>query len=219
MWRGLRQGLVALCGVLGAYLVAAAVGGLVPGQVVDIPATGRAQVEIGLISGPIHYDFILPATAETRRSLASAEAVGVPVQNPLVESFLVGWGARKFYTTAGTYADITGGAVMRAVTGDRSVLRVEVLGALPSGLEYDRLQLSQAQYSALLSAITDSTTGIPILDAGFTETDGFLEAEGRFHIFRTCNTWITDMLRAAGMPAGIWTPTPYSVRLSLWWYG
>jgi uncharacterized protein (TIGR02117 family) len=200
--------------VLAGYLAAAAVGGLVPGAVADV-AEGD-EVEIGLLFGPIHVDFLLPATQETRSALAALEEAGVPVADPGVAHFIVGWGAREFYTTAGTYADITLAASARAITGDASVLRVDVVGPIAPDAEYPRLRLSAAQYSALLAEITATGSGPAIAGAGFTQTDGFVEAEGRFHILRTCNTWVGRVLRAAGVQMGAWTPTPYSVRLSLW---
>jgi len=202
---------------LGLYLGAAAIGGLIPGSAADL-ADGD-EVEIGLLFGPIHVDFLLPADARTRAALGDAALAGVPIHDPRVQTLIVGWGARDFYTTAGTYADITLGATWRAVAGDASVLRVDVTGALPPGFETPTLRLSDAQYAALLAAIAARSTGVPIPDAGHTGTDGFLEATGRFHIFRTCNTWVSRMLREAGVEAGIWTPTPYSVRLGLWRMG
>ena len=50
-------------------------------------------------------------------------------------------------------------------------------------------------------AATDSAPPFPA--QGFTAaTDGFVEAEGRFHIFRTCNTWVGRCcaLRRSGGP-------------------
>ncbi|MBO6603427.1 MAG: DUF2459 domain-containing protein [Roseicyclus sp.] len=218
MRRTLRRVALAPVLIICAYLAAAIIGALIPGPVAEMPRDGAQSVEIGLIGGPIHYDFLLPATAESRAALSDAEAAGVPVRHPLVAHFLVGWGARAFYTTAGSYADITDTALARAVAGDGSVLRVEALGIVPPGFDYARISLTWAQYDALLAAIAATSTGVPVPGASFTEADGFLEARGRFHIFRTCNTWISTMLRAAGVEAGIWTPTPYAVRLSLWWH-
>ncbi|MFY0636140.1 MAG: DUF2459 domain-containing protein [Vannielia sp.] len=201
------------------YLAAAALGGLVPGAEVEVAPGEGAPVEIGLIAGPIHYDFLLPATPETRAALAFAAEGGVPLDAPEVAHVLVGWGAAGFYTTAGSYGDVTASTVLRAATGDASVLRVEVYAALPEGLDYPRLRLTAGQYSALLAFIAHTRSGPAVEGAGFSQTDAFFEARGRFHLFRTCNTWITDALRAAGHPAGAWTPTPYAVTLSLWWHG
>jgi len=212
--RWMARGLAVVAATLAAYLIAAALGGLIPGRTVDL-RPGDA-VEIGLLYGPIHVDFLLPATPETRAALRFAAGAGVPIGNPEVAHVIVGWGARDFYTTAGSFADITPGPTWRAVTGDASVLRVDVTGPLPAGFRPPRLRLSQAQYGTLLAAIAATATGAPLAGAGFTGTDGFIEASGRFHILRTCNTWVSDMLRQAGVRAGIWTPTPYAVRLALW---
>jgi len=61
----------------------------------------------------------------------------------------------------------------------------------------------------------DGDLPIPVPAAGFTDTGRFFEARGRFQIFRTCNTWMSRTLRAAGLRFGIWTPTPYAATLSV----
>lgn len=201
------------------YCTAATLGAVIPGARAEIAENAAGRVEIGLIAGPIHVDFLLPATQETRGALQPAQAAGVPVNAPAARHFLVGWGAREFYTTAGTYADIEWPALRRAITGDASVVRVDAVGALPPDFPMQRLRLTQTQYAALLAAIERTFAGDALANAGFTPTDGFVEARGRFDLFRTCNTWISAMLRDAGHTFGIWTPTPFSVRLSAWWYG
>ena len=204
-----------LAGIPVLYLGLAVLGALVPGRVAELPDDRGMPVEIGLIAGSIHYDFLLPATPETRAALGFANSAGVPVDAPWVEHILIGWGAREFYTSAGSYAEMRAGPIWRAVTGDRSVLRVDVFGTISAQAEYTRLMLSAAQYDALLRAIAATATERALTGAGHTPTDGFVEAAGRFHILRTCNTWVSGVLRAAGVPMGVWTPTPYSVRMSL----
>jgi uncharacterized protein (TIGR02117 family) len=197
------------------YLALAGLGGLVPGRAAEIVATGGPPVEIGLIAGPIHYDLLLPATPGTRAALGFAAVADVPIDAAGVAHILIGWGARDFYTTAGSFAQMRPGPIWRAVSGDASVLRIDVVGPIGPAADYPRLTLDPAQYDALLQAIAATATERAIPGAGHTPTDGFVEARGRFHIFRTCNTWISDVLRAAGVPMGLWTPTPYAVRLSL----
>ena len=197
------------------YLVAAAIGALVPHPDATQQGAGD-EVQVGLLFGPIHVDFLLPADDATRAALAPFVAAGVPVDDPRVAHLIVGWGAWEFYTTAGTFADITPRATWRAVTGDASVLRADVVGPLPDGFRPPSVTLRRAAYDDLLAAIAASATGAPVPGAGHTATDGFLEAHGRFHILRTCNTWIADMLAAAGVDIGAWTPTPYAVRIGLW---
>ena len=145
----------------------------------------------------------------------------MPVDHPDLRWLVVGWGARAFYTTAGSYADVKPGAVFKAVTGDSSVMRIDAAGALPETVPLRRLSLSPAQLAALLQAIDDSfqrdSQGAPIsVDAQLGETDAFYQGTGRFHLFTTCNTWISATLRRAGLRFGAWTPAPFSVSLSHW---
>ncbi|MEM7073706.1 MAG: TIGR02117 family protein [Pseudomonadota bacterium] len=211
---------LALC--LG-YLLAAAIGGLVPGPVLNSPATEPAGQTQGimLISGPIHYDIALPLTPATRAAFADLTETGMAVADPNARWLLVGWGAREFYTTAGGYADVSAKAVWRAIVGDASVLRVDLLGEIPASHDFPRIELNAAQYDRLVQAVANSfqrtADGTPVRlgTPGFTTTDGFYAAQGRFSLFRTCNTWVSRVLRASGVAFGVWTPTPYAVTLSL----
>lgn len=214
--KGLGRLLGAAFLVVVLYLAAAGVGALIPGRATDWPA--GEDVQIGLLYGPIHVDFLLPATAETRAALDFARAGGVRVEGGDVGYFIVGWGARDFYTTTPQWADLSARATIRAIAGDASVLRVDTVSPEIAVDTVPRISLSQAQYTALLAEIT-ATARTPVRGLevqGHRPTSGFVEAEGRFHILRTCNTWIGRSLRRAGVPVGAWTPTPYAVRLSLW---
>lgn len=198
---------------MAAWVLAGLIGALLPSDGAP-PAPGT---RFHLVAGPIHYDFLLPATAETRAAFGFASRGGVPVDAPGTEWILVGWGAREFYTTAGTYADIAAGPVWRAISGDRGVLRVDALPALDTR-DMASLSLDPARYRRLLAAIAGSRTGGRV-PGGFTATDAFFEAGEGFDALRTCNVWVGAMLRAAGMRFGRWTPSPMAVRLALLRWG
>ena len=196
------------------YLCAAALGGLIPGRSADLPEGDTT--EIGLLFGPIHVDLLLPATPETLDRLAFARAADVPLDDPRVGYVIIGWGARDFYIGTPQWADLSVGATWRAVTGDSAVYRIDVAGQGVDLSQLPTLRLSSAQYTALLDRIAADATATAVPAEGHGPNAGFVAAQGRFHIFRTCNTWAGRTLRAAGVPMGLWTPTPYSVRLSLW---
>ncbi len=200
-----------------AYLGASFLLAIVPGPGNDL--SGPATRQIGLIQGPIHTDILLPLTPGLRADFAFAEAAGVPVQHPDAEWLMFGWGSAAFYTTAGTYADITAGAVLTAATGDSSVIRLDLTGTLTPMENLSFLNLSEPQYQALvaqlLATFADRT---PLDHPGFTANDAFFPAKGRFHLFRTCNVWLGQTFRAAGIPFGLWTPANWSVNLALDWH-
>lgn len=218
----MRKTVLACLGLCGLYLLGAGIGGFVPGpQNMQPKENEQSSIHVLLVSGPIHYDFALPLTAETRSVFGDLSEAGIAMQDPRAKWLLVGWGAREFYTTTGGHGDLNLQAIWRAATGDASVLRVDLWGALPEGHSLPHIELTSTEYTALLRAIRASFASgqdaqpIAIDASGFTASDRFFEAEGRFHLFRTCNTWVSRMIRSAGLDFGAWMPTPYAVRLSL----
>jgi uncharacterized protein (TIGR02117 family) len=199
------------------YLFASLVLPLIPGPGPDL--SGPPAHRIGLLQGAIHTDILLPLTPETRARFAFAEAAGVPINHPDAEWLILGWGSAAFYTSAGTYADITAAAVFTAVTGDDAVLRLDVIGPLNPMENLRFLQLSDRQYQALLDQTTAAFASQTPLDRpGFGETDAFFPAHGYFSALRTCNVWLGEIFRASGIDFGLWTPANWSVTLSLDWH-
>lgn len=201
------------------YLLASVLLALVPGPRADL--SGPPAHAIGLLQGPIHTDILLPLTPETRARFAFAEQSGVPVRSPEARWLVFGWGSAAFYTSAGTYADITAPAMLTAATGDRAVIRLDAVGPLPPLANLRILHLSEAQFAALLTRTSATIAShTPLNHPGFTGTDAFFPAHGHFSALRTCNVWLGQTLRAAGIPFGLWTPANWSVSLSLdRWHG
>jgi uncharacterized protein (TIGR02117 family) len=180
-----------------------------------------AGQEIVLVAGPIHYDILLPADNDTRAAVAFIETAGVPIGSRGVQWLSVGWGSEAFYTTTGSFRNLSLRTIWRAAMGDAGVIRFEVYGALPDHPSLRRVKVSQAQLDALRAAIRGDLGVEPnalSLD-GFSMMDAFYSAAGRFHVLSTCNVWVGQKLADVGLALGIWTPTPYAVTLSLWWNG
>ncbi|WP_238367526.1 DUF2459 domain-containing protein [Mesobacterium pallidum] len=206
--RGIFLGLAL---VLGGFAVAGVIGAAIPN---GETGGGDGPVTVHLLAGPIHYDFLLPADGTTRADFAFATAGGVPVDDPRARWIVAGWGAAAFYTTAGTYADVQPGAVLRGIVGDGSVLHVSVAGALRDDLPLRTLRLTQAEYDRLKRAILASAPDPTFAASGFGPTDAFFASPERFHLFRTCNVWVAEVMARAGLRFGRWTPAPYSVTLA-----
>jgi len=198
--------------IIGLYLLAATIGGVIPGPVADI-VDAPANRRIGLVTSPIHTDVLLPLDDATRAAFGFATRAGVPLDLAQAEWVAVGWGGRAFYTTTGTYLDLSAATVLKSVFGDAAVLRVDAIPAIPPDHPAVRyLDVSQPQIDALIGIILSDLSDAAALDTpGFNATDAFFPAKGRFQIWRTCNAWLGEALRAAGIPAGIWTPVNWSL--------
>lgn len=221
LWgRWLGMGLAAPFFMAALWGLAGLAGALIPAPVAVQP--GAATVEIGLIATPIHYDLLLPLTPDLRARFGFAAQAGVAVEAPEAGWLLVGWGAREFYTAGGGYGDLPLRAVAKGIAGDASVLRLEAWGrfALRDAPEVTRLRLTPAGYAALLARISAELGAPELVKApGLTQADAFFAGRSGFSALRTCNVWMGEALRAAGVPLGRWTPTPQALRLSLWVWG
>jgi len=193
------------------YFAAAFMGALLPrGVATDL---GAKTETIGLLRGPIHYDLLLPLEAHPFSFL---EGTSMPLDDPRAKWLVVGWGGRAFYTTVGDYRDVTPKAVVRGVFGDASVLRFDLVGDAQPGPHVTFIRVTKVQRAALDARIlAEMTTTLPMKHPGLTPTDVFFAARSRFNILRTCNVWIGQVLRDAGMRFGAWTPLPFSVTLAL----
>jgi uncharacterized protein (TIGR02117 family) len=201
------------------YLVAACVGAIWPkgGFVSGPPAIKR----VFLFAGPIHYDVLIPI--DDIGALGWLQAEGIALDHPNARYLAIGWGARTFYTTVGTYRDVHPAAIWKGIFGDDAVLRVTLVGELAEDSGLRTVPLDEWQLAALLTAINNSFSdgaGTQALDLpGFSEHDRFFPAKERFSLLNTCNVWIGRMIRASGKVFGRWTPTPFAVTLSLQLYG
>ena len=216
----LAQFFVGLLGIVLLYLVAAVGGALVPGQVAQV--SGDRDTTIVLVAGPIHYDLLLPTDFATLQAFGFLEESGMIIGD--ADWIVAGWGSRAFYTSTGTYAGLNASVIWDAATGDASVFRFDLAygdwtkTGLSIVISHEQLDLLRGQ---ILQGLDRDDTGRAVLipGAALSATDLFYEANSHFSILRTCNVWIADVLRGAGVPMGIWTPTPYSVSLSRWWFG
>ena len=209
-------------GLVAAFLAAATIGGWLPGPAplsTGNAFDGRPGRTIILLESPLHTDILLPADPDVRARFGFLRGSRVPLNHPALRWLSFGWGSRAFYTTAGSYADIAPGAVWKAATGDAAVMRVVGLPAIDAS-SLRRIALSSSGFERLLTRIASSFAvgpdGTPVkIDASIGPDDAFYAATGRFSLFHPCNEWTRKALRAAGVPAGRWTPTAHSLALAL----
>ncbi|MBB3994275.1 uncharacterized protein (TIGR02117 family) [Sulfitobacter undariae] len=194
-----------------SYLGAATLGAVLTNRL--NPDIGQQTNVIFLAKGPIHYDFVLPIDAQTRAAFSGVNYP--PLTQTDAQTLIIGWGAEAFYTTTGSYRDISGSAIWRGIFGDNGVIRMDVSGPLRTDHTLRKISLTDAQYRRFLNALVTSFEGVDALpNIGFTSTDAFFPAKKEFNILNTCNVWIGEVLRSAGVQFGMWTPLPLSVTLS-----
>ena len=165
-----------------------------------------------LLKGPIHTDIAVPVTPEFVARFGWLDAY-LPVPIDRAGWVVFGWGARDFYTSTGGYRDLSPGPVWRAISGDTAVMRVDLIAPEWTPQDVIVISLGPDQQQRLFEAIAAGfATPVAALDhPGFTSADRFFAGAGRFDAFRTCNVWVGQVLAAAGVDVGRWTPFTWSL--------
>ena len=202
------------------WFIAGLIGAAIPGQSRDWP--GEATVGIRLAFTPIHTDLLLPIDDDLRARFAFADSAGVGILHPEARWLLVGWGARDYYTAQTVDSALPIGVILRAIGGDSSVIRLEAwFDFVPDDYPNIRvMHLTEGGYAALLDRI-EAEIGTPelVMAPGLSQIDAFYAAKSPFSPLQTCNSWVGEALREAGVPLGRWTPTLQAMELSLALYG
>lgn len=200
--------LAALAAIPGLYLLAALAGSLVPAnRQWREPDRGTT---VYLASNGIHVDLILPATSQgldwrpllPLRHFAAAE--------PGARWVAFGAGERRVYLDTPRWQDIRPRTVWAALTGGERVMHVEWI-RVPSR-DARQIRLRPHEYRRLWSAVRAGfelgPDGWPqrIDHPGYGPRDAFYRGTGRASAISTCNSWIGERLRIAGVQASLWSP-------------
>lgn len=223
-WKRLIIGLPGLLIAIPAiYLLASIPGALIPGKVFADP-DGSNSIEnrkIFLLSSPLHADIAIPVDDDVLRRFSFLKQTGMEIDHPGLRYLVFGWGSKEFYTTAGSYSDITATATFKAITGDLSVMHVVPSGEIQQGDSAMALHISDGGFERLLGFLKGSfasdKNNVPIWlkDKSHGYGDVFYSGIGSFNIFIPCNTWTGEALKLAGLQTGVWTPTTYGLQWAL----
>ncbi|WP_439602675.1 TIGR02117 family protein [Devosia sp.] len=209
--------------LLGLPALAVLLGAVIPHPAVFEQPDGTPLARrLLMVSNPIHTDIAIPLNAQSLTALPFLATTGLPIDHPEARWLLIGWGGRAFYLETPSFAEMKPGPTFKALTLDRSVMHVDVLGAVDEANPMvTSVDLSEAGYARMLSEIASSFTRdagkvLPIDGYALTGSDRFYEAEGSFNaIFVGCNSWTGRMLRSAGVRTGLWTPLPTTLAGSI----
>lgn len=211
IWRAaLAAGAALIAGVL-LYLLVGTIAGIVPtNRAWAPPADG---VTIWVESNGIHTDIVVPKVAAgvDWRPLLRPEHLRDPRYAGYGYAAL-GWGERAFFLETPTWADVRPATVLAAALGSgRTLVHVEHIARPVPGPDVRAVVLRPEEYRRLAAFLRATFAEKPAALPGYARDDAFYEARGSYSARRTCNAWIGDALRRAGVRVGWWTPFPWSV--------
>ena len=116
----------------------------------------------------------------------------------------VGWGDEKFYQAEGNPFFLAARAMLWPT---QSVMQIYAFN-LPVESAYRgesrilRVPMSEEQFERLTRYVAESyihdDEGNPITSTAYGETDHYFMSTRKYHLFRTCNTWVARAFKEAG---------------------
>lgn len=183
-----------------------------------IPVNPNAETQTGeitlfLTSNGVHADIIVPLKNEVfdwRTILSPEESVSGGENTQYIG---IGWGERNFYLHTPHWQDLKISTALQALSGaNQTLMHVTYYPFEPAeNAQTVKFAVSPAQYARLVAEIEESFAFengqvVQIQGAHYHDYDAFYAAQGRYHLFKTCNTWLNDTLVKSGLKGVYWTP-------------
>jgi uncharacterized protein (TIGR02117 family) len=190
------------------YLLAALIGSLVPvNRGWQEPVEGTT---VYVADNGVHADIIMPVRAEGLDWAPLVPRTDFAAADPDARWIAFGSGEERVYLDTPTWWDLTPRTIWSALAGGKRVMHVEYV-ANPYYAERE-IRLRPEQYRRLWAAIrADFELDArgrpkPIAHPGYGCCDAFYRATGKASIVHTCNSWVADRLRLAGVKTSLWPP-------------
>jgi uncharacterized protein (TIGR02117 family) len=200
--------LTAVLAVPALYLVAALGGSLLPvNRGWQEPAQGTT---VYIADNGIHADIIMPVNAQGLNWAPLVPKSDFAAADPDARWIAFGSGEQRVYLDTPTWWDLTPRTIWSALAGGKRVMHVEYV-ASPSYAQRE-IRLRPEEYRRLWAAIRADfeldMRGRPkrITHPGYGCCDAFYRTAGKASIVHTCNSWVADRLRLAGVKTSLWPP-------------
>lgn len=203
--------------VFAAVVALIVVVGLIPKNNDFEPAA--EGIELFVVSNSVHADIIVPKQTEIIDwgETFSETSFVRSVENET--HVAIGWGDRGFFLETKTWDDFRFATAANAVLlPSESCLHVSFTRPARHS-EAVSVTITSEQYKELVDFITqsfahDSEGKIAQIEGeSYGETDAFFEANGRYHLFNTCNSWVGRGLSEAGIKVPLYCPLPKTPML------
>jgi uncharacterized protein (TIGR02117 family) len=190
------------------YLLAALVGSLIPvNRSWAEPAKG---ITIYLADNGIHSDIVMPVSAGGLDWTKVVPKEGFRSSMRHSKWIAFGSGEERVYLDTPRWRDIRLSTIWAALTGGRRVMHVEYVR--DPAYTAREIRLRPEEYRRLWAAVRSDMTldergrAQRLPNGGYGCCDGFFRTGGKASALRTCNSWVADRLRLAGVKTSLWPP-------------
>lgn len=197
--------------VIGLYLLCAFTLSKISIEKKDV---SNADITAYILSNGVHTDIVVPAKNDVFNWHQLVKPEYTLSQDSTAGFVAFGWGDKGFYLETPTWDDLKFSTAFKAAFGlSTSAMHVTYSQIVEEGMRCKAIKLNKEQYVKLIEYISHSFSlnkeqaAINIATkAVYGTNDAFYEAVGSYNLFRTCNTWVNNALKACDQRACFWTP-------------
>ena len=194
------------------YIVCAGIFTVIPSNIFSKqPEKG---ITIYIKSNGVHTDFLLPLENnfyDWREKISVEDFTPDTSQNQWIA---FGWGNKDFYLNTPEWSDLKVSTAINALfTPSATAMHVSLShDAIREDKSTKKIILTEEQYLILCQYIfnsfqKDEEGNFILLNSHYANiNDNFYEAEGRYHLFNTCNNWTNSGLKTVGVKTALWAP-------------
>ena len=172
------------------------------------------DVTIYVKTNGVHTDIVVPIKTQYKDWSEKVQFAHIKSQDSTMKYIGFGWGDKGFYLNPPEWADLKFSTAFNAAFYlGTSAMHATFYKQIRETKSCVKIKISQAEYQQLIAYIEDSfqydSNGNPILINATTygQNDSFYEANRKYHLFYTCNTWANNALKSANQKAALWTPS------------
>jgi len=171
-------------------------------------------IKIYVESNGVHTDIVVPIHHELINWENTVDPKDFDPPDEIFKYIAFGWGDKGFYLYTPNWDDLKASTAIKAtLLPSPTAMHVTYKEEAPIAGERSReLLISSESYQSLINYILSSfkfenekTQLIDCCRYG-NVNDNFYEANGSYHLFRTCNNWTNGALKEARVKTSLWAP-------------
>ena len=172
------------------------------------------DVALYILTNGVHTDIVVPVRNEDIDWSKEVKFSNIVSKDSCANYLAMGWGDKGFYLETPSWAELKASVAFKAAFAlSTTAIHATYYDKMRVGESCRRIDISREQYRRLINYIKTSFQTdrkghfmhIPTT-ANYGDSDAFYEANGRYSMLHTCNTWANNALKSCGQKACLWTP-------------
>ncbi|WP_445452025.1 TIGR02117 family protein [Flavobacterium sp. 25HG05S-40] len=172
------------------------------------------EVSIYILTNGVHTDLVVPIKNDIKDWSQEIKVENTKAKDSTAQFIAFGWGDKGFYLNTPQWSDLKASTAFNAAFGlGNSAMHATFFKSLTESKSCVKIAVSKDNYEKLVQYIEatfqyDANQNPIFIEATtYGSYDSFYEANGKYNLFQTCNSWANGGLKAANQKAAFWTVT------------